>query len=117
MSYNVLSEAISREGIRLRYRIFKSPGAFNGAETCKAELVDTEYGKSVREVSAALMQAVKGSLKKIHGYENGSIAVSPPTEDGFSKETGTRFLSMKAIVEAKNEMPLIIHYDVIETVE
>lgn len=99
----------------MRYRIFKSPGMFDGSESLRAELVDTRHGKSVRDVSAQLVQSVKDSLRKISGYENGSIAVSPPAEDGYSRESGTRFLTMKAILEAKGLRPLIVHYDIIET--
>ena len=100
----------------MTYRIFKLAGVFN-TESSSAELIGTRHGKSVRDVSALLVQAVKDSLKKMKGYENGSIAVSPPVDDGYSKETGTRFLSMRALVEAKGAKPQIIHYDVIETLE
>ena len=99
----------------MKYRIFKSPGMFSGEREARAELISTKHGGGVRAAGDGIISAIVDHLKKECNVETSDIILTPLTEDGYSKETSTRFLSAKAFVDIKSNRPLVFRFDIIET--
>lgn len=98
----------------MRYQIFQAPGMFSG-EPARAQRVGTVNGSSVRSVSPELSKTVLDYVKKEYKVETGDVVITPVMDDGYSKETKTRFLSLRAFVKMASEKPSIFNFYVVET--